>query len=282
MAHAVAVGAQAREIVELGLPGSGDVERSDVVHFDVTVTEAAVDKAEVEVADLTPERPLATANLLDLQLAELGVPFAGEGSPDEKPSLDCGGSAVVDLVGLPRKKLQFARPDAVLDRLSGLKHFCFPFGKGLDHQARGLPAAGALAQVGAVVRREVRGLTAHAVRRPEAGQRVCLRAVERQRTEQFRQLLYLSIIGPQFAPAVLNDERSGQYQFILSPRRAPHEQYRMSVRRYRGCVQRTAGRVAHYVWSRCQWGLSPSVMVDCKMCLPLHDCKEGHDPHERT
>jgi hypothetical protein len=49
----------------------------------------------------------------------------------------------------------------------------------------------------------------------------------------------------------------------------------MSVRRDGGCVQRSAERVAHLVRSRCQWGLSPSVMVDCKMCLPLYGCKEG-------
>lgn len=41
-----------------------------------------------------------------------------------------------------------------------------------------------------------------------------------------------------------------------------------------GCVQRTSG-VLHTWGSRCQWGLSPSVMVDCTMCLPLHECKEG-------
>ena len=41
-----------------------------------------------------------------------------------------------------------------------------------------------------------------------------------------------------------------------------------------GRVQRTSG-VLHTWESRCQWGLSPSVMVDCAMCLPLHECKEG-------
>ena len=97
----------------------------------------------------------------------------------------------------------------------------------------------------------------------------------RKRTKQLRELLHIHISGPQLAPAVLHDERSSQYELVLSPRRDPHGQYRMSVRRDGGCVQRTAVRVADLVRSRCQWGLSPSVMVDRKMRLPLHDRKEG-------
>lgn len=245
------------------------------MHLDVALAQSSVSAGKIEVAHFAPEAMAATLHIVDLQSSELRIPLAGEGPADEKPSLDGRGACLVNFVGLWREKLKFTRADAFFDGLRGLEHLGLAVGEGLDHEQGGLAAPGCLPRVQLVVRHEVCGLAADAVGRPEAGKSERFRTVDGERAKEFRQLVHLTIAGPQFTPAVLHDERSGQYKFVLSPRGRPHEPYRMSVRRAGGCVQRTARRVAHLVPSRCQWGLSPSVMVDCKMCLPLHDCKEG-------
>ncbi|MEU0813861.1 hypothetical protein [Streptomyces mirabilis] len=105
----MAVGAQAREVIELGLPGSGDVEGSDVVHFDVILAEAPVRVGEVEAADLALQWSAAALNLLDLQLAKLGIPLTEERPAPEESSLHPRGADVIGLVWLGRDQVQFAR-----------------------------------------------------------------------------------------------------------------------------------------------------------------------------
>lgn len=277
MAHAVAIGAQAREVSELSLPGSGDVEGSDVVHFDVVLAEAPVRVGEVEAADLALQWLAAALNLLDFQLAKFGVPLAEEGPASEESSLHPCGAGVIGLIRLWGDEVQFAGIDTVPQGLGGLQHFCFPLGESRDHSECGCSASSWLAPVARVVRGEVGSLAADAVGRAVARERESFRGLERQRPQQLGQPLNLAISRAQLVPAVLYDEGSGQEQLIVGPRGIPrwHREYRMSVRRGGGCVQRTVERAAHLVESRCQWGLSPSVMVDCKMRLPLHVCKEG-------
>lgn len=273
--HAVAVGAYAREVVELGLTGAGDVKRSDVMHFDVALAQVTVSAGKIEAADLALERLPGALDLLDLEQAQLRVSLACKRPADQEPSFDRGCAVLVDFVRLPGKAMQFAGCDSFLKGLGGLEHLGLTLREGFDHEQRGLAASRGRADVQPVVRHEVSGLAADAARRPKAGKSEFVRAVDRERAEQLRQLLNLPVVGPQLPPTVLHNQRSGQYELVLGPRRYPHEQYRMSVRRNGGCVQRTAGRTANLVRSRCQWGLSPSVMVDCKMCLPLYGCKEG-------
>lgn len=276
VAHAMTVCAQARELFQSGFSGPHHMEGCEVMHFDVAVSQiAAVDEGEVEVADLAPERAAALAYLLDLQSPQFRVPLSGECATDKKASLDGCGAGLVYLVWFWRKPVELARPDAFLDRLGSLKHLRLALHEGVDHEPGRLATAGGLAGVLGVVRHEVGGLVAHAARRAETRQSPDLRRMDRQRTQQLRQLSDLVIVGSELAPVVLHHKRADQYKLILSPGRDPHEQYRMSVRRGGGCVRRTAQRAAHLVGSRCQWGLSPSVMVDCKMSLPLYGCKEG-------
>lgn len=275
VAHAVAVCAQAGKVGELGLPGASGVEGSDVVHLDVTVAQIPVGVGKVERADLAPQWPSVEACLLDLQRSELRVSLASQCATHEESPFDGGRADFVDLVGLLREAVQITGGDTFLDGLGGLEHLSLTLEESLDHEQRGLAAAGGLARVERVVRHEVSGLPAHAVRRPEAGQCTCLWFVDWKGAKQLRELLHLHIPGPQLAPAVLHDECTGQHELVLSPCRDPHGQYRMSVRRNGGCVQRTVRRVANLVTSRCQWGLSPSVMVDRKTRPPLHDRKEG-------
>jgi hypothetical protein len=271
----VVIGADACQVVELGLACSGDVEGSAVVHFDVALAQIPVGAGEAEAAHLAPERASAPPHLVDLLSAELRIPLASECPADEEASLDGAGAGLVDFVRLQRDDMQLTRADTAFDRLGGLEHLSLTLGEGIDHEELGLATSGGLAGVEPAVGHEVGGLAADAVRRPEAGQGEYFRPVDRQRAEQLRQFMYLWGAGPQLTLAVLHYERSGEQQFVLGSRRYPHEPYRMSVRGGGGCVQRTAERAAHLVTSRCQWGLSPSVMVDCKMCLPLHSCKEG-------
>lgn len=277
VAHAVAVGAQAREVIELGLTGSGDVEGSDVVHFDVILAEAPVRVGEVEAADLALQCLAAALNLLDLQLAKLGVPLTEKRPTSEESSLHPRGAGVVGLIWLWRDQVQFARIDTVTQGLGGLQHFCFTLGESRDHAERGCSASSRLALVGGMVRGEVGSLATDAVGRAVARERESFWGLERQRPQQLGQLLNLAVARAQLVPAVLHDKGSGEEQLIVGPRGIPrrHREYRMSVRRGGGRVQRTVQRAAHLVESRCQWGLSPSVMVDCKMRLPLHVCKEG-------
>jgi len=123
----VAVGAQAGEAVELGLSGSGDVEGSDVVHFDVTLAQVTIGTG--EVADLAPEWTSAASGLLEFQLAELWVPLPREGPADEEAPLDGSGSRVIEFVGLNGEELKLAGADAVLDGLGGLKNLGLALGE---------------------------------------------------------------------------------------------------------------------------------------------------------
>ncbi|SCF80304.1 hypothetical protein GA0115258_112921 [Streptomyces sp. LamerLS-31b] len=275
VAHPVAVSAQAGKIVKLGLPGPGDVQGRDVVHFDVALAELAVRMREVEVAHFAAEGAASAAHLLDLEFAQLGITLPSESPPDEKTSFDGCGARLIDLLGLRRDAVQLAGANAFLDGLGGLEHLGFTADECIDHQPCRLTASRGCSAVLRVVGREISGFAADAVWRPEPRQSKGFGAMDRKRAQQFRQLMHFRIPGPEFSPPVLHDQGSGQYELVFCPSRRPHEQYRMSVRRDGGCVQRTAGRAAHLVRSRCQWGLSPSVMVDCKMCLPLHGCKEG-------
>jgi len=106
-----------------------------------------------------------------------------------------------------------------------------------DHPEGWLATSGASVGVGAVVRGEGRRLAADTVRGAELRQSPGFRLVGRQCAEQLGQPLHLVIASPQLTSAVFHDERSSQYEFVLSPRGAPHEQYRMSVRLGGGCVR---------------------------------------------
>ncbi len=275
MAHPVAVGAQADKVVKLGLPRAGDVQGSDVVHFNVALAELAVRVREVEVAHIAAEGSAPAPHLLDLELAQLRITLASESPPDEETPFDGCGTGLIDFLRLRRDAMQLARANAFLDGLSSLEHLGFTADECIDHQPCWLTASRGCSAVLRVVGREISGFAANAIWRPEPRQGKGFGAMDRKRAQQFRQLMHFRIPGPEFSPPVLHDQGSGQYELVFCPSRRPHEQYRMSVRRDGGCVQRTAGRAAHLVRSRCQWGLSPSVMVDCKMCLPLHGCKEG-------
>lgn len=275
VAHAVTVGAKTGEVVELGAPGPGDVEGGDVMHFDVALAQASVCAGEVEATDLALQRTSAAHRLPDLPCTELRITLPRQRPPREEASFDSRAARVIYFIRLWGYELQFTRSDAMFDSLSGLEHLGLAPGEGFDHEQCGLAAPSGPAAVPLVVCHEVCGLAADAVWRAETRQGEGFGSVDRQRSKQLRQLLCLKVRSPELTPAVLHDQRSGEQKFILSPRRRPHGQYRMSVRRGGGCVQRTAGRAAHLVRSRCQWGLSPSVMVDCKMSLPLYGCKEG-------
>ncbi|CAL9458326.1 hypothetical protein SUDANB43_02572 [Streptomyces sp. enrichment culture] len=275
VAHAVAVGTQARKVAQPGLSDSGYVERSDVVHFDVAAAQLAVNASKIEGADVTPQREPSTSYVFYLPSAKVRVPLAGKRPADEEPPLHCGRSRLVDFVGLRRNEMQLTRADAFRNGISRLAHLSLTLGESLDHE-QGRPAApSGLTGVRAMVRHEICGLATHAVRGSEAWEGASFGCVKRQRTQQLRELPDLRVPRAQLAPAVPHDQSPGKHQFIVSPGRYPHGQYRMSVRRDGGCVQGTAGLAAHLGRSRCQWGMSPSVMVDCTMCLPLHGCKEG-------
>ncbi len=275
VAHAVAVGTETSKVVQSGLSDSGDIERSDMVHLDIAAAQFSVNASEIEGTDITPQRESLTPYVLDLPSAKVGVPLAGKCPTYEEPPLHCRRSRLVDLVGLRRDEMQLTRADAFGNGLSRLAHLSFTLGESLDHD-QGRPAApSGLTGVRAVVRHEVCGLAAHAVRRSEARQRTGFGCMQRQRTQQLRELLDLPISRAQLAPAVPHDQGPGKHKFIVGPGRYPHGQYRMSVRRNGGCVRGTAGLAAHLVRSRCQWGMSPSVMVDRTVCLPLYGCKEG-------
>ncbi len=274
--HAVAVRAQAREVVQPGLSCSGYVKGGEVMDLDVVLAQLSVCVREAELTDFASECSALSPNVLDLLGPEARVSFASKGTPDEEAPLNGRGTRFVDFIGLSRKQVQLARPDAVLNGLSSLEHFSFPGDEGLDHEQRWPATPGCSAGVIRVVCREIRRLAAHAVCRPEGWHRARVRFVQRQRPKQFRQPLDLKVPRTQLTPAVPHHERSGQHEFVLTPGRYPHVEYRMSVRCRLRHVQRTVRRTANLVRSRCcQWGLSPSVMVDCKVCLPLHDCKEG-------
>ncbi|MFD7789741.1 hypothetical protein [Streptomyces sp. NPDC059759] len=246
-----------------------------MVHFDVVHPQPPVDAGEVKVADLTLKSSPHALNLLDLALAEFRITLSDQRPADEKPSLNRRAPCVVDFVGLGWEKVKFAGADAARDGLRRLQHLVLTLSERHDHTARGLTAASPPAGVGRIVGCKVGGLAADAVRGPEAWKSESFGAMKGKRSQQLGQFLNLGVAGPQFAPAVPHHQCSSQYELVLSPHRAPHEQYRMSVRRDGGCVLRTDGRAAHLVTSRCQWGLSPSVMVDSKMRLPLYVCKEG-------
>lgn len=280
VAHAVAVGAQASEVVELGGPRPRSMKGSDVVHLDVTLAKRPVGASEIEGADLAAQRPAALSSLFDLQSAKLRIPLACEGPTDQQSAFDGGEAGLVDFVRLGRNELQLPRADTFLDCVGGCEHLLLAIHEGSDHQPRGLTAPGPLAAIAGVVGGEVSGLSADTVRRPEAREGLGLCGMQGQRTEQLRQFLNLRVSRPQLVPAVPHHERAGKYELIFSPRRSPHAQYRMSVRSDGGCVQRTVSRAAHLGRSRCQWGLSPSVMVVRAECPPLRIGKEGHDPHE--
>lgn len=276
VAHAVAVRAQACEVVQPALACSGDMKGNEVMDFDVLLTQFPVRVSEAERTDFAPERFALTLNMLDLLSPKPGVPFTDQGPSDEEAPLNGRGARFIDLVGLCEKQVQLAGSDAVLNGLRGLEHLGFSCDEGLDHELRRPTAAGCFTGVVRVVCHEIRRFAAHAVHGSERRQRARRRFVQRQRPEQFRQLLDLKIPCTQFTPAVPRHEGSGQHEFVLGPGRYPHVEYRMCVRCGVRQVRRTVGRAAKLVRSRCcQWGLSPSVMVDCKVCLPLHDCKEG-------
>ncbi len=275
VAHAVTVRTQTGKVIEPRAPSPRRVEGGDVVHFDVSLAQRPVGLREVEVADFTPQGSAALPSLLDLQAAKFRVTLAGESPPDEQSALHRGDACVIVFIRLRRDELQLARGDALFDRVGGVEHLLLAVDEGPDHQSCGLTAPGAPTGVARVVRGEIRGLAADAVGRPEAGEGVSLCGVEGERKQQLGQFLHPRVSGPQFAPAVAHHECAREYEFILSPRRSPHAQYRMSVRRGGGCVQRTGSRAAHLGRSRCQWGLSPSVMVVRAECPPLRIGKEG-------
>ncbi len=237
VAHAVAVRAQAGEVVEPGLAGADDMERSDVVHFDVVGAELSVRHGEVEAADLAHEGAAAPPYLLDLCSAESGVTLADQGASDEQPSFDRSGAGIVDLIGLRGEELELPGTDSVLDRLGCREHLGFPADQGIDHLQGRIAAPRAAAAVAGMVRCEVSGFPADAVRRPEPRQGEGFGRVDRERTQQLRQLVNLAVAGPEFSPSIPHDERPGQYELVLTPRRCPHAQYRMSVRRDGGCVR---------------------------------------------
>src|SRR5690606_16384799 len=122
---------------------------------------------------------------------------------------------------------------------------------------------------------EVRRFTADAVRRAESRQCESFSGMDGQRPEKLREFVNRRVLRAQFAPAVPYHQRSGQQELVFGPRRDTHGAYRMSVRRGGGVPSASRGAYGKLVGSRCQWGLSPSVMVDGKLCLPLNVCKEG-------
>lgn len=221
--HAMAVGADASQAVETGLRWTGDVKGSDMVHFDVALAELPVCTGEVEVTHLAPQRAAALPYLLDLLCAELRVSLARESPTDEEASLNGGSTRLADLVGLPGNEMQLTGADAVFDGLGGLEHLSLTFCEGVDHEQSWLAAPRGCARVEAVVSHEVGGLAADAVGRSEVRQCERFRLVDGQRAEQLREFLYLRVPSPQLMPIVLHDERTGQYEFIFSPRRYPHE-----------------------------------------------------------
>lgn len=133
VAHAVAVGTQEGEIVELGLGRPGDMEGQGVVNLDVPVPEVAVEALEVKGADLAPDGLTLTASLPDLAVAEAPVALPVQRPPGQQPSFRRSRLTVVaGFVGLRRDPVEFSRCDAEADSFSGSQHLCRVFQEVID------------------------------------------------------------------------------------------------------------------------------------------------------
>ncbi|WP_234384826.1 hypothetical protein [Streptomyces sp. MMG1121] len=151
-----------------------------MVHFDVPVTELAVSAREVEVAHLAAERQASTPRLLDLESAQLRVTLPSQGPPDEETPFDGCGARLIDFLRLGRDAIQLTRANALLDGLRSLEHLSFTADERFDHQQRWLAAPRSRSAVQRVICCKIGGLAADAVRRPEAGQREGVGAVNRK------------------------------------------------------------------------------------------------------
>ncbi|MDT0397409.1 MULTISPECIES: hypothetical protein [Streptomyces] len=105
-----------------------------MVHLDVAETQLAVRAGEIEGADVTLQREPSTLYVLDLPGAESGVPLANQRPADEETTLYGRCSRFVDLVGLRRYEVQFARADAFREDFGCLAHLSFTLGESLDHE----------------------------------------------------------------------------------------------------------------------------------------------------
>lgn len=233
VAHPVAIGTQERQVIQRGLAGPGCVEGEYVVNLDVVLAEWSVEPVEVEGADFALQRVAMFPGLRDLELPQVTVALAMQGSAGEEPTFDGRVSPVVDLLRIFRQLVQLPAADPFAQSRSSLKHLRWPGDESGDCLMVEVASLGGDTCVFVVECRQIRRFEADAAHGPEL--RVGLRRtfVNGQRPEQVREIRYAGISMAEALPSVLDDECAGQQQLVTGPCRARrHGQYRMSVRRH--------------------------------------------------
>lgn len=273
VAHPMTVRAEQRKVLE-GRPDlTGNMQRKHVVHLYVAMSEAAVERMEVEVTDLAGQGPFRCQHGFDLPLSEPRIPLALLVEASEEVPLRRREPAVFAAVVQVWRQQCSALHSGPYPVCGGL-HLSRTCEEGGHHKRVEPAATRPPAFVGRMCRCQVGSLPADAPRRAELG-RADLGGMEGRQLQQRGEVAHGRVPFAQLFPPVSRNKGTCEDELIPLPGRILHGQYRMGVRSAWGrptLVELAAWHTLRE--ARCQWDMSPSVKSSCNEC-PWEVQKEG-------